>query len=131
MAYIDSEMTKRLQGQNNTSLASNGSDGNDLVGQGLTDLGIQRQPAALGKLQEIDLGPDATLKNIERTEAAKKKLEGGVEEVEETTVKPRLRRDGKPWRGPRRRNSEDVKRDQIVEEVLKETRCKPPGSFIN
>jgi len=88
----------------------------------LTDLGIQRQPAALGKLQEIDLGPDATLKNIERTEAAKKKLEGGVEEVEETTVKPRLRRDGKPWRGPRRRNSEDVKRDQIVEEVLKETR---------
>jgi hypothetical protein len=92
MAYIDSEITKRLQGQNNTSLASNGSDGNDLVGQGLTDLGIQRQPAALGKLQEIDLGQDSTLKNIERTEAAKKKRGwrgGGRRDYSETTITKR------------------------------------------
>ncbi|KAL8742722.1 MAG: hypothetical protein Q9184_008209, partial [Pyrenodesmia sp. 2 TL-2023] len=79
-------------------------------------------PAALGKLHEIDLGLDATLRNIARTEAAKKRLEGGEPEVEEPTGKVRLRRDGKPWRGRKRRNSDDVKRDKLVEEVMKESR---------
>ncbi|KAL8719394.1 MAG: hypothetical protein Q9225_003599 [Loekoesia sp. 1 TL-2023] len=86
------------------------------------DLAKHRQPAALGKLQEIDLGLDATLRNIARTEAAKKRLEGGEPEFEEVTGKVRLRRDGKPWRGRRRRNSDDVKRDKLVEEVMKESR---------
>ncbi|KAL9596259.1 MAG: hypothetical protein Q9219_005920 [cf. Caloplaca sp. 3 TL-2023] len=85
------------------------------------DLAKHRQPAALGKLHEIDLGLEATLKNIARTEAAKKRLEGGELEVEETGGKVRLRRDGKPWRR-RRRNSDDVKRDKIVEEIMKESR---------
>ncbi|KAL9014403.1 MAG: hypothetical protein Q9173_000951 [Seirophora scorigena] len=81
-----------------------------------------RQPAALGKLHEIDLGLDATLKNIARTEAAKRRLEGGEPEIEESTGKVRLRKDGKPWRSRRRRNSDDAKRDKLVEEVMKESR---------
>ena len=43
-------------------------------------------------------------------------------ELEEGVQKPRLRKDGKPWRGRRRRNSEDIKRDKLVEEVLRESR---------
>lgn len=123
MAYIDSELAKRRQGQNKALSSANGYGSDGLAGPGMADLGIQRQPAALGKLHEIDLGPDATLRNIARTEAAKRRLEGGEEEIEEGTGKVRLRRDGKPWRGRRRRNSEDVKRDQLVEQVLRETRC--------
>ena len=121
VAFIDSELAKRLQGYDTSNLTPNGrSPGIDGPTSNL--LGHNRQPAALGKLLEIDLGPDATLNNIARTEAAKRRLEGGEVEPEEGAQKPRLRKDGKPWRGRRRRNSQDLKRDKLVEEVLRESR---------
>ncbi|MCJ1437964.1 hypothetical protein MMC27_007351 [Xylographa pallens] len=123
MAYIDSELAKRRHGPGTADTLTNGYT-NGISGPGVADLGVQRQPAALGKLHEIDLGPDATLRNIARTEAAKRRLEGGEAEVEEGMGKVRLRKDGKPYRSRRRRNSEDVKRDKLVEEVLRESRCK-------
>ncbi|KAL8850733.1 MAG: hypothetical protein Q9221_004301 [Calogaya cf. arnoldii] len=123
MAYIDSELAKRRQSLGKSVAAFNGTESDDDLVDGLPpDLAKHRQPAALGKLHEIDLGADATLKNIARTEAAKRRLEGGEPEVEKTTGKIRLRRDGKPWRGRRRRNSDDVKRDKLVEEVMRESR---------
>lgn len=126
MAYIDSELAKRHQGNANPSTDS--SSGILSPNGALIDAGLNRQPAALGRLHEIDLGPDSTLRNITRTEAAKRRLEGGEVDVEEEkgTGKVRLRRDGKPWRGRKRRNSNDVKRDQLVEEVMRETRRKLP-----
>jgi hypothetical protein len=36
--------------------------------------------------------------------------------------KQRLGPDGKPWRGRRRRGSDDIKRDQLVEEFLHENK---------
>jgi len=85
----------------------------------------QRQPAGLGKLQEIDLGPDVSLRNIAMTEAATRRLQGVApppknEEVSKTVGK--LGRDGKPRRKRWRRNSDDVKRDEIVEAVMRESR---------
>lgn len=77
-----------------------------------------RQPAALGRLHEIDLGPDATARNIALTEAAQRRLDGQSDEDNE---KPRLRRDGKPFRR-KRRTSTDTKRDKLVEEVMRESR---------
>ncbi|MCJ1281794.1 hypothetical protein MMC26_001117 [Xylographa opegraphella] len=127
MAYIDSELAKRRHGQGAADAVASGY-ANGVAGPGVADLGIQRQPAALGKLLEIDLGPDATLRNIARTEAAKRRLEGGEVEVEEGTGKVRLRKDGKPFRSRRRRNSDDVKRDKLVEEVLRESRCEAISS---
>lgn len=117
-----SELAKRHQGHEKATYTSNSHDLDDALVNLPADLAKHRQPAALGKLHEIDLGADATLRNIARTEAAKKRLEGGEAEVEEVTGKVRLRRDGKPWRGRRRRNSDDVKRDKLVEEVMKESR---------
>ena len=123
MAYIESEIVKRRQDHDLSTYASNGHDIGALSLQETSaEAGIQRQPAALGKLHEIDLGPDATLRNIARTEAAQRRLEGGEIEVEEGTGIVRLRKDGKPWRTRRRRNSEDVKRDKLVEEVMRESR---------
>lgn len=95
----------------------------------------KRQPAGLGKLQEIDLGAESTLRNIARTEAATRRLETGESaEPEELPgrhkpgKKVRLGPDGKPWRGRRnRRTSEDIARDKLVEEVLREAR----GEFFN
>lgn len=121
MAYIDCELAKRdRQNQITSTLAHNG---HELSENGaLLDAGIHRQPAALGKLHEIDLGPDATLRNIARTEAAQRKLEGIEPEIDEKTGKVRLRRDGKPYGWRKRRNSNDVKRDKLVEEVMRETK---------
>jgi hypothetical protein len=65
------------------------------------------------------------MKNIARTEAAARRLDGEEMPVEENRgeKKPRLGRNGKPWRSRRRRNSDDVKRDELVEEVLRESKC--------
>lgn len=122
MAYIDSELAKRRQLQ-----ASNGADSSQQASSiiGATfgaDLTVHRQPATLGKLQEIDLGPDATARNIAATQAAKRRLAGELPEPVEAPQRVRLRPDGKPWRQRRRRNSEDVKRDQLVEEVMRESK---------
>lgn len=86
-------------------------------GQRYANLPGGRQPAALGRLHEVDLGPDATARNIALTEAAQRRLDGEPEEDE----KPRLRRDGKPFRR-KRRTSTDVKRDKLVEEVMRESK---------
>lgn len=139
MAYIDSELAKRrvegAQAQAQSSQRSpgplgsglNGLDRNGGQGDAKKDSEVQRQPAALGKLLEIDLGDEARSKNVKRTEQARRRLDG--EEVEDDVVKEgklgkvRLGRDGKPWRGRKRRASEDVKRDKLVEDVLRENRC--------
>jgi hypothetical protein len=76
-----------------------------------------RIAAGQGKLQEVDLGPDATA----RTHENWKRLEGNNPETEKAP-KVRLGRDGKPRRGPKRRNSDDIRRDQMVEAVLREAK---------
>jgi Hepatocellular carcinoma-associated antigen 59 len=140
MAYIDSELAKRSQAQaqaqseaphahpppSNTTSAS--SQPTKSTTDTKKELDVQRQPAALGKLLEIDLGDEARNKNVERTNQARRRLDG--EEIEDEAVpskktgKVRLGRDGKPWRGRKRRASDDIKRDKLVEEVLRENRCK-------
>lgn len=61
---------------------------------------------------------------MERTDRARRKLDG--EEVEEEAVrkprKVRLGRDGKPFRPRKRRGSDDVQRDRLVEDILRENR---------
>jgi hypothetical protein len=137
MAYIDSELAKRrdegLQASQSSAISTNPRTGSTTTGnesmvsgQANKDLDLQRQPAALGKLLEIDLGDEARNRNVERTNQARRRLDG--EEVEEEGVKRkpgkvRLGPDGRPWRGRKRRASEDVKRDKLVEEVLRENRC--------
>ena len=122
MAYIDSELAKRRQQQMKTSQASISESIGVTSANSTMDAATKKQPAALGKLHEIDLGPDATLTNIVRTEEAKRKLECGTPEIVQQVGKIRLGRDGKPRRPRKRRNSDDVKRDKLVEEVMKESK---------
>lgn len=54
-------------------------------------------------------------------------MEIEIKEPEQTVKEPRakkvrLGRDGKPWRPRNRRGSDAIKRDQIVEEILRENR---------
>ncbi|KAF2426193.1 hypothetical protein EJ08DRAFT_663381 [Tothia fuscella] len=121
VSYIDAKMAKLRESAN--ALEASGSAAN---GEGRTPSGLlrTRQPAGVGKLLEIDLGPDATLKNIARTQAAQKRLEAGEPEAQNAGPqrKPRLGRDGKPWRSRKRRNSEDIARDKMVEDIMRESR---------
>lgn len=139
MAYIDSQLAKRRaeesQVTNTTSasiLTASSTDGPRSVAPGqVPDSNkagkeVQRQPATLGKLLEIDLGDEARSCNVERTDKARRKLDGEVVVEEDEggkKVKVRLGRDGKPWRPRKRRASEDIKRDNLVDEVLRENRC--------
>src|SRR5579871_478677 len=139
MAYIDAELAKRrlnavsLSGAGND--AANRSHEYDSASQGTskTSKPVEKQPATLGKLLEIDLGNEARDRNVVRTEQARRRLDG--EEVEEDVAsvgkskRPRLGRDGRPWRERKRRTSEDIRRDKLVEEVLRENRRKLPGLF--
>ncbi|RDW77089.1 hypothetical protein BP6252_05142 [Coleophoma cylindrospora] len=128
MAYIDSQLAKRSSPSMNattatTTTASTQSSNLPNAPSRFQAEDVHRQPAALGKLQEIDLGDEARSRNVERTDKARRRLDG--EEIEEEEVKKgkvRLGRDGKPWRGRKRRGSDDVKRDKLVEDILRENR---------
>ncbi|KAH9221455.1 hepatocellular carcinoma-associated antigen 59-domain-containing protein [Leptodontidium sp. 2 PMI_412] len=150
MAYIDSELAKRrapegsqassLQaGQEsgvaaatksttstaNTSIITGSGNGMTLPSHARNKDPTQRQPATIGKLQEIDLGDEARNRNIERTNNARRRMDGEV--VEEVVQggkkkKVRLNRDGSVWVPRKRRGSDDIKRDQLVEAVLRENR---------
>ncbi|OLN95855.1 hypothetical protein CCHL11_05033 [Colletotrichum chlorophyti] len=86
-------------------------------------------PILHGKLMEVDLGDEARARNQALTEKAARRLLGEAvpdDDVEtgagRKAKKPRLGRDGKPWRPRNRRGSDDIKRDQLVEEILRENK---------
>ena len=135
IAYVENEIAKQ---RNNYPTLSNSSTATTATttlrnenGQTLSETGalqnghtVHRQPASLGKLHEIDLGAEARRRNIERTQAAVEGRPSEHEEQKEEPVKMRLCRDGKfrPRRRRKRRNSEDIKRDEIVEDMFRESR---------
>jgi hypothetical protein len=138
MAYIDSALaarrTEASQAPHTHTHTSSSSNHQSMRDVGPTvqqaqrkneEKETQRQPASLGKLQEIDLGEEARDRNVVQTERARRRLDGEVveEEGEGEVKKVRVGPDGKPWRGRKRRGSEDVKRDRMVEDVLRENRC--------
>ncbi|KAK3956422.1 hepatocellular carcinoma-associated antigen 59-domain-containing protein [Pseudoneurospora amorphoporcata] len=141
--YIESELARRKRlaaehraqhegGQNGGSSSSNAmtnSMPNLLAADPTLSVGggkVESQRALHGKLMEIDLGEEARARNIAETERARRRLEGQILEEEEDAdgrrKKVRLGPDGKPWRSRNRRDSDALKRDQQVEEFLRENR---------
>jgi hypothetical protein len=132
MAYIESELAKRHQRNVPAEeLAQDFLPTDETVDRQSDSRFLQREPASLGKLHEIDLGHEAKLENIARTEAATRRLvgDGSPSPTEdEPSKKARPGSEGKSWRNRKRRNSEDIERDRLVEEVLRESRRKySPG----
>lgn len=82
------------------------------------------RPTMQGRLQEVDLGEEVRMRNAAMTEQARRRLAGeAIEDTEDGSRKrPRLGKDGKPWRSRKRRGSEDIKRDQLVEELMRENK---------
>ncbi|PYI01061.1 hypothetical protein BO78DRAFT_379741 [Aspergillus sclerotiicarbonarius CBS 121057] len=129
MAYIESEMAKRHRRNMPTDVATLDTPPtteSQTATLSSTDL-PQREPASLGKLHEIDLGHEAKLQNIARTEAATRRLAGDDDQVlitdqESSSKMVPIGGDQRPWRNQKRRTSEDIERDRLVEEVLRESK---------
>jgi hypothetical protein len=81
-----------------------------------------------GKLHEVDLGEEVRMRNANMTEQARRRLAGEAIEADGDGSRKRVRigKDGKPWRGRKRRGSDDVKRDQLVEDLMRENRRRFP-----
>ena len=136
MRFIESELQKRRiqDSAGGYSMDGLGEEGDEplqrsfpapLTSTKLSDRKLGKWPirpdfrgAAIGKLQEIDLGTEHTKKNIQRTEEAKRRLQAG----EPVLVEPDPEEERKQKKNKKRRNEEELERDRLVEEVLKESR---------
>ncbi|EFW99640.1 mRNA splicing factor RNA helicase [Grosmannia clavigera kw1407] len=135
--YVEAEMAKRYN--TDSSQAGGGHSGrngvSDGMGAGSSSLNskeVREQLAMKGKLHEIDLGAESRARNVAMTERATRRLRGNDNVVDdeagkdEDVQKPRTGkkapgRNGNP--PPRdRRNSDDIKRDQMVEQFLHENK---------
>lgn len=85
---------------------------------------LGNRPTMSGRLHEVDLGEEVRMRNAAMTEQARRRLAGEAldDEAEGSSKRPRIGKDGKPWRPRKRRASEDIKRDQLVEELMRENR---------
>ncbi|KAJ5375115.1 Hepatocellular carcinoma-associated antigen 59 [Penicillium concentricum] len=127
MAFIDSEMAKRYQPESKADHSGSNQPTQEEVAAGMSLPGHQtREPASLGKLHEIDLGHEATLRNIARTEAATRQMtekgELPASVGHAASVMGRPGPDGKSWRNRKQRTEADIARDRLVEEVLRESK---------
>ncbi|KEF59984.1 uncharacterized protein A1O9_04832 [Exophiala aquamarina CBS 119918] len=137
IAFIDSEMAKRRDVQSSsvgiTTQTTSSSNINSPTSDGKPislKQGTSTNPASAQQLSEVDLGSSAHEINLARTQAALERAKLGKAPLEEEEIKPvklrkpRLGRDGKPTkpRPRKRRNSEDIARDALVEQVLHENR---------
>lgn len=111
MAYVESEMAKRHQtgvtsnDQNDDPASTSAQASSNIIGPSSF---TTKEPQQQHQLAEVDLPPTAP----------------PAPPPPKRTRKPRLGRDGKPLppRRPKRRNSNDIARDALVEQVLHEHR---------
>ncbi|SPN97194.1 uncharacterized protein DNG_00709 [Cephalotrichum gorgonifer] len=82
-----------------------------------------QKPTTLGKLMEVDLGDEARSRNVALTERAQRRLAGGGPGDEDESAGGGRAAPGRTKGGGRnRRGSDDLKRDQLVEQFLHENR---------
>ncbi|KAI1083089.1 hypothetical protein F5B20DRAFT_445464 [Whalleya microplaca] len=130
MEYIEAELARRHNATSSTQAATQEHRlSSQLEYATINESSITKKPdqhtALQGKLMEIDLGDEVRTRNEAMTERATRRLQGEAVEDEEQSARPkkvRLGKDGKPWRSRNRRNSDDIRRDQLVEEILRENR---------
>ncbi|KAF4958192.1 hypothetical protein FSARC_11076 [Fusarium sarcochroum] len=120
MDYIESRLSNRA-GENSSQNTSSASTSDPARQTSATASKHESGRAVMqGQLMEIDLGDHVRDGNVART--GRVAHGGSAGEGERPAKKPRLRRDGKPWRPRNRRDSDALKRDQIVDEILREAR---------
>ncbi|KAF5601453.1 uncharacterized protein FSUBG_8159 [Fusarium subglutinans] len=116
MDYIESRLYNRAGGNTSqNTLSASASDPARQPGVITTTNHESGRAVMQGQLMEISLEDHSA--RSENAVQADSTTNGGPR-----AKKPRLRRDGTPWRPRNRRDSDALKRDQIVDEILHETR---------
>ncbi|KAH8175755.1 hepatocellular carcinoma-associated antigen 59 domain-containing protein [Sarocladium implicatum] len=123
--YIESRLSRRSE-PNRDELQKPQSDNDDssrssqaataAAARGAIDPSVE-QPTRQGRLMEVDLS-EVPARRTNRQQQG----EQSAISIAPAPKKQRLGPDGKPWRGRKRRASDDVKRDQLVEAFLHENR---------
>lgn len=136
--YVEAQLAKRHQAEAEQGRREGDAGAGSGAGAGLAS-GAGAGPSALstesrkqlamkGKLHEIDLGAEARARNVAMTERATQRLYGAGDSSDAAEKgaadKVRLGRDGQPL-GRKRRDSDDIKRDQLVEQFLHENKSRP------
>ncbi|KAH7181071.1 hypothetical protein DER46DRAFT_28246 [Fusarium sp. MPI-SDFR-AT-0072] len=115
MDYIESRLYNRAGGNSSQNTLSASTSDPARQPSATTTNHESGRAVMQGQLMEINLDDhSARSENAVQADSA---TDGGPR-----AKKPRLRRDGKPWRPRNRRDSDALKRDQIVDEILHETR---------
>ncbi|EQB55687.1 hypothetical protein CGLO_04362 [Colletotrichum gloeosporioides Cg-14] len=128
MEYIESHLSNRNPSPSAETTTHTSSSLSSTAPAPVAGNDKKAHPIMQGKLMEVDLGDEVRARNQAMTEKAARRLLGESVPDEEPeggprkAKKPRLGRDGKPWRPRNRRGSDDVKRDQLVEEILRENK---------
>ncbi|KAM3089173.1 hypothetical protein ACMFMG_000784 [Clarireedia jacksonii] len=141
MAYIEGKLARQNPGPKSLSTSHETNPSTQTLNTQSTTSKpkeVVRAPTTNGQLLEIDLGEEARRRNMERTEMARRRAQGEVledldEEGGDSRKKVKLGKDGKPRRWRNRRGSDDVQRDMLVEEILRENKLdlyEPPPSSI-
>jgi hypothetical protein len=119
-------MEQQMMREDSTTSTGDGQPGSASAVPAVPAVQGDSQRVLHGRLLEIDLGDEARARNIAMTERARRRLQGQIDEEEQESKgrprKVRLGRDGKPMRSRNRRGSDDIKRDQLVEQFLSENR---------
>lgn len=125
MEYIESELAKRKSAASSIAGTSVGPSSEATGAAQNMPHDTPKPITQQGKLMEIDLGDDVRNRNEAMTDLARRRLQGEriQDEQPPKPKKARLGRDGKPWRPRNRRDSDAIKRDQLVEDILRENRC--------
>nr|XP_036583496.1 mRNA splicing factor rna helicase [Colletotrichum truncatum]KAF6792539.1 mRNA splicing factor rna helicase [Colletotrichum truncatum] len=125
--YIESRLSNRKSPVVETRTQMQAATSSSTAPTTLAENDTKAHPIMQGKLMEVDLGDEVRARNQAMTEKAARRLLGEAVPEEETegtrkAKKPRLGRDGKPWRPRNRRGSDDIKRDELVEKILRENK---------
>lgn len=134
MEYVESKLTRRQATLGEGSAQQQQQQGESPHTSLSDDHSFRAPPGAFdpqkrtmhGKLMEVDLGEESRNHNVALTEQAKRKLHGQPGDDGDSdgrfSRKTRLGKDGQPIRNRNRRNSDDLKRDQLVEQILHESK---------
>ncbi|KAK3903462.1 hepatocellular carcinoma-associated antigen 59-domain-containing protein [Staphylotrichum tortipilum] len=140
--YVESELARRKRHAAEAAAQEGGGLDQQTREDGTISLGPDGRPSSAafptpqgdsqrvlhGRLLEIDLGDEARARNIAMTERARRRLQGQIDEDDQESSgtdpprKVRLGRDGRPLRPRNRRGSDDIKRDELVDQFLSENR---------
>lgn len=132
--YIESRLSSRATAQHGEPEHAQDNTATETIARtdaNAAESKAPKQPVMHGKLMEVDIPTSATPVSSRPGETSPRRAVAQAPgQADGATKKQRLGPDGRPWRSRKRRGSDDIKRDQLVEEFLHENRRTQPIPLV-